>query len=155
MRFTHHPREVCEGGWVFDDQRTYEQVDRWTKPSGFWLSVDDDWRRWCQGDGMDSWVDGIPVFEFDVDLDGVLHIATAEQLIEFHQEYVVPQNMARYNVDWKPLAEQHAGIIIAPYQWSLRLDMEVSWYYPWDCASACIWDASKLTLIGEVDEAGP
>ena len=50
-----------------------------------------------------------------------------------------------YRINWQPLTEQYAGIIISPYQWKRRLDGRASdWYYGWDCASACIWDLSAV-----------
>ena len=28
-----------------------------------------------------------------------------------------------------------------------RLDMETRWYYGWDCASGCVWDASAVQSV--------
>ena len=147
--FTHHPR----GDWpfTFDPTRTYEQVDYDMKPKGFWLSVDDDWRRWCKGDGMDDWVDGITPVEFDVDTNACLWLDTAEAIDRFHAEHHTDHFRREYYIDWRPVADTYAGIIIAPYQWSRRLDGP-SWYYTWDCASACVWDLSVLRVS---DFTGP
>ena len=53
-------------------------------------------------------------------------------------------------IDWAEVASKYDGIIISPYQWSLRLDMEMMWYYGWDCASGCIWNISAIKELKEV-----
>lgn len=49
-----------------------------------------------------------------------------------------------YLINWQEVKAEFDGIIIAPYNWELRMDL--SWYYGWDCASGCLWD---LTCIEE------
>lgn len=145
--FTHHPRGGEAGPWEFDATRTYSQTKSWCKPTGFWLSVDDDWRRWCEGDEM-SWANSEPV-AFDLDTDRCLWLKSVEDIDKFHLEYVAGQDA--YRIDWTPVIDSYAGIIIAPYQWERRLGGDASdWYYPWDCASACIWDLSTLSLKAAV-----
>lgn len=48
-------------------------------------------------------------------------------------------------IDWQAVASDHDGIIISPYNWPARHEM--IWYYPWDCASGCIWNADAITSI--------
>jgi hypothetical protein len=55
--------------------------------------------------------------------------------------------MSRFEIEWRKVAERFDGIIIAPYIWQRRLDLESSWYYSWDCASGCIWNASAVREI--------
>jgi hypothetical protein len=145
LTFTHHPRAPLP--WEFDPSRKYEQTRRWAKPTGFWLSVNDDWRRYCEADEVSD-CEGVPVVEFALDLERVLVLDCAADLDEFHGSYVVPQEQSHGTlIDWGPLTEHFTGIMIAPYIWSRRLDGPASsWYYPWDCASACIWDLSAVTL---------
>ncbi len=50
-------------------------------------------------------------------------------------------------VDWTRIASEYQGIIIAPYVWECRLNDSCNWYYGWDCASGCIWDAAAVALI--------
>lgn len=121
------------------------------KPVGLWVSVegDDDWREWCRAEDFR-----------DVDAQ----FATEVVLAPAHRVLVVGTGVAlellskrygyrdeRYGkwsslrIDWPRLAHEHDGIIIAPYQWKHRLDGEVSgWYYSWDCASGCIWNADAV-----------
>jgi hypothetical protein len=69
----------------------------------------------------------------------VLHLKTPVEILEFQETYCVAHPIMRSpGIDWGRVAEQYHGIVIAPYQWSLRLDL--MWYYGWDCASGCIWD---------------
>ena len=147
--FTHHPRKP--EGWAFDPDRTYSQDKSRCKPTGFWLSVDDDWRRWNDGEGC-TYADADPV-AFDVDPTRCLWLRNVDDLDRFTNDYArenAPWRYGRhdfYSLDWAPLTDLYAGIIIAPYQWGRRLDGEASgWYYTWDCASACIWDLSAISL---------
>lgn len=49
-------------------------------------------------------------------------------------------------ISWKKVRKNYDGIIIAPYQWDCRNASETTWYYPWDCASGCIWNLEKVSL---------
>lgn len=141
MNFTHHPRPGNES-WTFDPTRTYVQSSKAMKPSGLWLSVDDDWRRWCTDEQMDWISHDVPV---DVDTQQCLLLDTPAALDDFTRTYQSTPAQ-RYGVslwiDWPVVAATYPGIIIAPYQWTRRLHQDTSWYYGWDCASACIWDLS-------------
>ncbi|QBI98814.1 hypothetical protein SEA_BOBBY_184 [Mycobacterium phage Bobby] len=48
-------------------------------------------------------------------------------------------------IDWGKVAADYGGIIIAPYQWSRRMDPH--WYYTWDCASGCIWNLEAIESL--------
>ena len=144
--FTHHPRG--ERPFTFDPTRTYDQVEYDMKPKGFWLSVDDDWRRWCKDEQME-WADVDPI-AFDLNTDACLWLDTPEAIDRFHAEHHTDHFRREYYIDWRPVSADYAGIIIAPYQWSRRLNGP-SWYYSWDCASACIWDLSALRVIDATD----
>lgn len=117
------------------------------KPRGLWLSVDgeDDWLSWCESEQF-----GIGANRFRVKLtDGPLLLSTVDEVRQFDREF--GNDRDRYFVDWVAVAARWPGIIIAPYQWPLRLS-DVSWYYPWDCASGCIWDASVVTSVERINE---
>jgi hypothetical protein len=51
-------------------------------------------------------------------------------------------------------AEGWDGLEIAPYLHRMRLS-SFSWYYTWDCASGCIWNASRVSikLLNYIKEA--
>ena len=125
------------------------------KPRGFWVSVtgEDDWPSFCRAEewGLDHLV-----AEHAVTLAAdanVLLLQTAAELEALHAEYSVQQSAGyplaeeRFRpIDWSAVAGAYQGIIIAPYQWSMRLGGPF-WYYGWDCASGCIWDLDAIESV--------
>ncbi len=122
------------------------------KPDGLWVSVDgeDDWLDWCT---REEYGDIASKRRFRVALADdarVLRLTTAAEIIAFDQQYTLPDHfLSHWAIDWARVAAAWQGIIIAPYQWSLRLS-EISWYYGWDCASGAIWDAAAIASVEEV-----
>lgn len=141
MKLTHHATEPFD----LDRGRIYKQSLR-PKPGGLWLSVDDDWRRWVEGEGLD-WLDGRTTYVATLtDQVDILTISTPEELDELTKLYRGPSRNEEcvYHMDWPLIATKYAGILIAPYLWERRMDIFTSWYYPWDCASACVWDLTAI-----------
>ena len=136
------------------------------KPHGLWLSVEDGhgWADWCKGEEYT-----LGKIAHAVTLApgaNVLRLANADELRAFDSEFgtspmfVLPGEAIRTQeihmaVEWARVAERWQGVIIAPYIWSLRLDLLVSWYYPWDCSSGCIWDAAAIASITPIEGAEP
>lgn len=121
-----------------------KQTDR-MKPTGLWVSDEDDygWSTWCTEEEF-----GIGANAFAVTLAddaNVLTLSTPDEIRAFH----VQVSRGRYDVDWAAVARRWQGILITPYQWSLRLS-DVDWYYPWDCASGCIWDAQAIASVAPI-----
>lgn len=50
-------------------------------------------------------------------------------------------------IDWHDIAAQYQGIIIAPFIYQRQRAKHTPWYYSWDCASGCIWDATAISSI--------
>jgi len=122
------------------------------KPEGFWISDDNDfgWLEWCKEEEFR--LDGLNIrHEVIVDTTDILWIKTAKELIDLDARYNSPGFPRKYEFPWHWLHAEYKGIIISPYQWSLRLDGP-AWYYPWDCASGCIWDASAVRSITPIHE---
>ncbi len=123
-----------------------------SKPVGLWLSVpgDDGWKAWCEAEGFGL---GSLKCEHEVELSegaNILRLCSADDLDEFTSVYGRDRlNPYPYcQIDWRAVAAKHQGIIIAPYIWPRRLDGRASnWYYGWDCASGCIWDATAIERI--------
>jgi len=129
------------------------------KPSGLWVSVDgdDDWAAWCQSEQF-----GLETYKFKQRITlrsnsligicepagrGVLHLDAPIQILRFDEIYASDES--RYGgINWAKVMDDYDGIIIAPYQWSLRLDGPF-WYYSWDCASGCIWNTEVIENISE------
>ena len=109
------------------------------KPIGFWYSVNGDWERWCRSDEP-GWLKG---YEHAVTLgdEKLLVIRTQKKLDQFHDEYCasLPGLNKKFYIDWSRVAQAYDGIEIPKYFWDRRHDVNMLWYYTWDCASGCIW----------------
>ena len=125
------------------------------KPTGLWVSVDGkhDWPAWCRAEefaiaSLDCrtrvWL------KHDV---RVLHLAGATAIKLFTREYAQdhPYPLSR-TIDWSRVGSKYQGIIIAPYCWDCRYSDDTFWYYSWDCASGCIWDADAIASLEPVEE---
>ena len=143
---------------TFDPSRKYGQREPrvFGKPEGLWVSVDgeDDWPTWCRGE--EFCIDQLAV-EHAVTLASdanVLHLGIGHDLDAFHGLYAIETDFERHYragsrqswpIDWRHVAEDYDGIIIAPYRWSHRLKMD--WYYGWDAASGCIWNLDAIASM--------
>jgi hypothetical protein len=124
-----------------------EQLDHpFFKPRGFWVSVDGDldWQEWCESE-MPSWV--TKKAQHTVTLSeraNILRLSSAGEVSRFHEDHRSFMDL----INWNGVARKYDGIIIAPYQRAHRLNGAASnWYYGWDCASGCIWNASAIASI--------
>lgn len=131
------------------------------KPRGLWLDVDGAWKEWCEENEFHlENLTHVHAVELDPSA-AICRISTEDELRAFNRqfaaEWVSPRSpRARYgrdgdtrsySVDWKAVARDFAGIIIAPYLHSMRHDDECAWYHPWDFASGCVWDAAAVKSI--------
>lgn len=162
--------------WPLRDvpQRPYDQ-DGNGKPRGFWVSVkgDDDWPSWCEAEGFRPDCLSHCHRVHLADDHNVRIISGEKQLIAFDREFGAdwmispqktewhPNGFSLRRIDWQNVAKEYDGVIIAPYVWSCRLGGWVNggkdtkarvsdWYYGWDCASGCIWNAKAIASIEEV-----
>ncbi|MCJ2143680.1 hypothetical protein [Methylobacterium sp. E-066] len=123
------------------------------KPLGLWVSIDAGSVSWPDYiESSDSWAHRLRVIH-DVHLAPdarILLLATVEDFDAFAGQYGRSERTAppgyHYYIDWKAVAEAYQGIVIAPYRYDRRLDGGL-WYYGWDCASGCIWDADAIAAI--------
>jgi hypothetical protein len=127
------PREG--GQWSFVD-----------KPRGLWLSVGDEWEVWSRENEFNLAGLTHRARVIVTDPGKLLRLESVDEISAFQRKYEVVHTFMRSpGIHWARVAEQYAGILIAPYQWSLRLDL--MWYYGWDCASGCIWDTTVIERI--------
>lgn len=137
------------------------ELSAYSKPNGFWITddTDDCWRTWCLSNRFN--IEGL-THKHEVILDDarILVLRSADAVEVFARQYRAhrwwgptdnPRAYCDRCIDWRRVATEHAGIIITPYQWSLRLERDFRWYYGWDCASGCIWDASAIIDIRLID----
>lgn len=140
---------------VLEPRSVAQDSGRGFKPSGLWVSVDgpDDWRAWCEGEG---WGLDRLRHRFVVTLTEtarLLVITSPDELRAFDAEFG-ESGQRSWHVAWDAVAREWQGIIIAPYLWECRLS-DPAWYYCWDCASGCIWDASAIASVALLETCVP
>ncbi len=131
-----------------------QQADPTCKPSGLWVSDDDcedNWRAWCEAEDYHV---GHLRWRHRVNLRPdakIVRLSSANEIDAFTKKYHRPPwiGASSYFIDWDAVADDFAGIIITPYVWARRLE-GAAWYYGWDCASGCIWDASAIASMSVV-----
>jgi hypothetical protein len=116
------------------------------KPVGLWVSVGEAWKDWCEGE--DFYTERLAHCQEIVLAANanILRLSTAEDLDAFTERFKIADD-AFASIDWSRVYGEYQGIIIAPYIWARRLDL--AWYYGWDCASGCIWDADAIAEVRE------
>lgn len=148
-------------------QRTYSQSEKNLKPMGLWVSVhneEDNWSRWCiqedyeldnlshktkiklRDNGKFIWLKTLnDINDFSKQfsksswtVSGDLNISGKDVFRAFHH--------ISSSIKWDKVAEDADGIVISPYIWEARLHTDFSWYYPWDCASGCIWNLDAIRV---------
>ena len=98
----------------------------------------------------------------------MLRIESAEELDDFHARYsYMPEwykdsavlgpavltgfgTASCWVIDWTAVGKNHDAIVIAPYIWERRLDGPM-WYYGWDCASGCVWNATAVAELRPIN----
>jgi len=131
----------------------------WMKPRGLWVSIEDGygWKDWCTSEEFNLF--GLR-FEHEVilkDKNNILYLNTPEEIINFSKLYKdtdeVSLRLRREGyIDWSKVKRDYQGLIISPYQWSCRLEIETFWYYGWDCASGCLWDLDCIESFKLLNE---
>jgi len=132
-----------------------EGFRRRDKPTGFWVSVagPHDWPAYLADTGHAP-----PACRHRVELapdarilvldsvDAVLAFSAEHMLLVSRGAPVLPGE----GIDWDRVEREWQGIVITPFQHSIRRDPRCRWYYGWDCASGCIWDAGAIALIARI-----
>lgn len=139
------------------------------KPHGFWLSDEQrgagGWASWCRSERFRPYS---LRYEHEVELyenAKILYLRTPKDIDDFGDKYgyslleklghKLDDSMygGKYidQIDWHRVAKKYQGIIITPYIWPQRLGRHM-WYYGWDCASGCIWNARAIKSIKMVKE---
>lgn len=149
------------------------------KPVGFWISDETrgahGWKAWCRAERFRSYS---LRYEHEVKLSDkakILCIRNAKELNDFADKYgyslldelakargeetfteEMRRKYGRFSkhidaIDWRQVAKKYHGIIITPYISAERLG-DNSWYYPWDCASGCIWNARAIESVTMIKE---
>lgn len=130
-------------------------IDPTYKPIGLWVSDDDcedNWPKYVRRDNPKpaNCLD----YAHEVTLKPTADVLFLTSIAEVH---LFNFNFSDYRhkhwigrIQWPRVMQSYEGIIITPYQWDCRL--QYGWYYPWDCASGCIWEPSAIESIELVNQ---
>lgn len=138
-------------------QPTGDEMRMFRKPQGLWYGINDSWIDWCASEEM-GWVHD-HIHEVILDESKILKITNLREFNAFEKEYGgldpllarlerdFPGQMMNYrrgmeSIAFDKVAEKYSGLEITPYLYEKRLIS--MWYYGWDCASGCVWDASAV-----------
>src|SRR5208337_1794164 len=153
MTFSHYSSDPLLAVRSVEQEWRYGKPSEYEKPQGFWLSVDgeNDWASWCESENF-----GRGSIRHNIVLANkanILYCRNSLNLDCLNERYGIELNdysFTCYAIDWARIASEYQGIVIAPYVWQRRLHTGYSWYYSWDCASGCIWDASAVKRIDRI-----
>lgn len=121
-----------------------KQTEDGTKPKGLWYGIGSSWIDWVRNEMPDWEADN--VFKININEDKILKITSTEELLDFNRKYGVKSNFYN-NINWDKVSKDYSGIEISPYQYKLRLNRDVFWYYGWDVASGCIWGDNTIINV--------
>lgn len=111
------------------------------KPGGFWFGVGSEWVDWTESD-MPEWK-GDNLYSVEVDESQCLVIQDEFDFKDFSRTYGTRGGM----IDWGRVSKDHKGVIIRGYFPKYRMNPQYRWYYSWDIASGCVWDASAIKQV--------
>ena len=120
-----------------------------------WMSDEDNeysWSWWSQAE--EFYVERLR-YAYSVQLKddpAIRWISTPEGIREFHHEFAGPPiipDSTICHLDWGLIQARHPAVVITPYQWTMRTDLECFWYNTWDCASGIVLNPACIESIGE------
>jgi hypothetical protein len=140
------------------------QSENGMKPRGVWFGIGSSWKDWVSTEYGNSSTDIQGHFPTNKETAivlkrnaKILRITSAKGLNEFtkkypgEDEYLKPIKNVEYGlgrmINWKRVAKDYDGIIIAPYIASRRLSIQTPWYYGWDVASGCVWNIDAIRIL--------
>lgn len=145
--------------FVFDpsktyDQLTFEQSSIYSKPQGFWVSVDgeDSWDTWCLANNFgheSTEVSNLVTLKADAN---IIILYTKDEIRNFAKRFMTVYSETFYlrqGIFWAAVTKEYSGIIIPNYlYWECQDELDIfNWYYGWDVASGCIWDLNAIESV--------
>jgi hypothetical protein len=135
---------------AIDVNREYKT--RRIKPSGFWVSVGDAWKEWCEEEEFHP--ERLEhVYGVDIDMSGFLTVNDRETITALYEEFPdagndSPKVSIGTFVDWGAAASRYAGLLFSPYDKWLNdwRDLPI-WWYGLDCASAVVFDLTAIKSL--------
>ena len=139
----------AEDEFVLDKNRKYtlREPRLPMKPTGLWLSDETDygWSKWCAENNFGCLKH---VYKCTIKTDKILHLKNVPELKSFTKQYPLAEIpgleslLSEQYIDWAKVMDEYDGILISPYQWTVRLS--IMWYYCWDVASMCVWNLDAI-----------
>lgn len=106
------------------------------KPNGLWLSIDDEWLRFCESNGFSTFdTSSYYVYEFEIkDWSNIYIIDSVENPLLY-----------KNHVDWNDLSSRYDGIAFLEYN-RVKRDLTGGglWFYGIDVSSICVWNTDIL-----------
>ena len=136
-RITTSPTRITEFYDVDQSQRRAQN-----KPKGLWYACGPEWLNWMSTDMPECLNKVNYIYELTLDPTTICFIRTADDLQKFDRKYGSKTTWGGETINWAKVARDYKGIEICPYQGADRYVYD--WYYGWDIASGCIWDASAI-----------
>ena len=152
MKLYHWSPSTC---WTLDPARTYKQDDGENghfKPKGLWLSApegddSDGWAEWVIAEEYYGIEDGgiVSHFRYEVEVDAS-RLLTLNHPSEM-DPWFPTDSKHKFGPPWNYVALHYPGVVVPAYarHWEATTGSgNHSWWYGWDCSSACIWDMSVI-----------
>jgi hypothetical protein len=140
MRFIHFSGEPLSCVYAKIQDRT---DNGGAKPTGLWFTVGNEgaecWRSISSPENLRY------ATELVLDESRFLQLSNASEILAMARRFdsgLSPHG--RGTLDWKAIAAQSDGIIVAPFCNDPRVLQRSCWYHEWDCASGCVWNARSV-----------
>ena len=126
------------------------------KPDGLWYGIGTAWIDWMVREGYDQNPDWKDKHTFDIEIvsSKILILTTTKEFLDFEREFSTRDTIlgSLYPmIDWQKVADRHSGIEIQKYFREFRHSHK--WYYIWDVASGCIWNADAVVSVKKISSA--
>ena len=89
------------------------------KPSGLWLSFDNQWEQWCREEGVEMTnLDNCNIYKVDIDETKMCVIESLDDLNEFCNKYLESNPLCPLLkfISWKLVVNDYDGIIFRNYR---------------------------------------
>ena len=121
----------------------YTQRLKW-KPTGFWLSKNNEWYDWCINNGCSTFNTN-NYFKHKIKFKDDIRLYICDSLDSF---YSLVKN---YNNDWIDLSEEYDGIVFDNYneikkKLILNPECPFIWFFGIDVNCCVVWNTNKIYI---------
>ena len=144
--------DVLKGKEKFVEENVKIQLKFYHKPIGFWISVNNSWENWLEGN-WESWVKNKVCLKVELANDINLFIIKSKQQFLNKYKELTGKNLLDLEITEKfdmsnfheELKKHYDGMMLLsdPF-YKHRLDIDFNYFYSWDCESICVWNKNKI-----------